>query len=318
MVGKLTKDDICTSSIVVALFDEAKWGSKQKALANCIKARKGDNVRFEQTPWQEIGDLLEPVLIAKSCKRLGITEYDADITEKRSHAFLPLEASLDGIAWCKDHVVKEDKENGIYLPQGQDQIVLDGSVVIECKCTRDFPEDMPPPHLGVRQCQSSCEVTGSDFYIICILYNSTDLRTYVFEKDPTFINKLKPLVEDFNRRINEEDYYDISISEDAYHIYSDADVSEDTLVFDTKQIDHVDEYIELKKMAGKYNEMADIAMGRLMMHMGNFSKAQAANYEISWPSRNYKEVKASTKDIAWKAARTIRQKQLTIKDTNNG
>jgi len=316
MVGKLTRDDICTSSIVVALFDEAKWGSKQQALSNCIKARKGKDVRFEQTPWQEIGDALEPVIIATMCKRVGITEYDADITEKRSHPFLPLEASLDGIAWTKDHTIKLDHSKGIYMPQGQSEITLNGSVVIECKCSRDFPQDVPPPHLGVRQTQSSMEITGSDYGIVCILHNSTDLRIYVYEKDPHFIDQLKPLVEDFNRRINEEDYYDISISEDAYHIYSDADVSEDTLIFDADQVGHVDEYIELTKMANKYKEMADLAMGRLMMHMGNFSKAQAANYEVTWPSRNMKEVKASVKEIPYKAAQSVRQKTLKIRDLN--
>ena len=158
------------------------------------------------------------------------------------------------------------------------------------------------------------EVTGSNFGIVCILYNSTDLRIYVYERDPNFINELKPLVEDFNRRIDEEDYYNISISEDAYHIYKDAEQSEDTLVFDTKQIDHVDEYVELDKMAKKYADLADIAMGRLMMHMGNFSKAQAANYEVTWNVRKYKEVKAATKEIEYKPAREIRSKVLKIKD----
>ena len=314
MVGKLTRDDICTSSIVVALFDEAKWGSKQQALSNCIKARKGKNVRFEQTPWQEVGDALEPVIIDMTCKRLGITEYDADITEKRSHPFLPLEASLDGIAWCKDHTIKLDHSKGIYFPQGQEEITLNGSVVIECKCSRDFPEDSPPPHLGVRQTQSSMEITGSDYGIVCILHNSTDLRIYVYEKDPHFIDQLKPLVEDFNRRINEEDYYDITISEDAYHIYDEASESEDILVFDAEQINHVDEYIELQKMASKYIELADIAHGRIMMHLGNFSKAKAANWDITWPSRNMKEVKAGVREVKYKPAQTIRQKSLKIKD----
>ena len=105
------------------------------------------------------------------CKRVGITEYDADITEKRSHPFLPLEASLDGIAWTKDHTIKLDHSKGIYMPQGQSEITLNGSVVIECKCSRDFPQDVPPPHLGVRQTQSSMEITGSDYGIVCILHN---------------------------------------------------------------------------------------------------------------------------------------------------
>ena len=107
-IGKITRDDFCTHSLVPYLFDKGHFKSKQEVLNDCIRARHGESIRTPQTLRQRTGDVLEKPLIQECMKRLGIDKYEDRVTEKVVHPMLPLEGSLDGMAYPSQLKVKED------------------------------------------------------------------------------------------------------------------------------------------------------------------------------------------------------------------
>ena len=58
-IGKITRDDYCTHSLVPYLFDKGHFKSKQEVLNDCIRARHGESIRTPQTLRQRTGDVLE-------------------------------------------------------------------------------------------------------------------------------------------------------------------------------------------------------------------------------------------------------------------
>ena len=312
MVGKLTRDDICTSSIVCALFDESKFFSKQEALDRCIRSKNGENTRFEQNNRQRTGDLLEPVLIQEASNRLGLINVNADVDYKVSHPFLPLEASLDGIAEADNLLIEANEDIGIYLPHGS-KYKMNGKVVIECKCTSTYPDPVEPPkYLGVLQLQSSMEIVDAEYGVLIVLYQSTDLRIYVYKRNPEFADQLKEKVEDFDRRVKAEDYYPPEISAHAYIMHKEVEDDENELILDAEAVNDIDEYMTYKKLAKQAEETADVIHAKIMMHMGNYAKARAANYKLTWGMTNFKA--QPEKVIPAKEAYSIRRKTITIKD----
>lgn len=310
MVGKLTWNR-ATSSIICALMGHSKFFTKQDCLARAIKSENGELVdNYEQTAYQEMGDALEGVLIQTSAKRLGMSYVDTDITEKVVHRTLKLEASLDGIGRADGLVVEENIDKGIYLPRAT-KLQLKGSVVFECKTTREFPQKVEPPlYMGVLQLFSSMEICEADYGVLCVLYNSNDLRTYVYQRDPEFAAKLKEVVEDFDRRIDEEDWYAPETINDAYIMHEEA-TDEETLILSEESTDDIDELLEIRERIAKYKKLEEQIMARIMVTMGNHSKATSKDYTLNWGMRNYKEQKERV--IPAKDAYSIRLKQPQIK-----
>ena len=74
-IGKITRDDYCTHSLVPYLFDAGHFKTKQEVLNDCIRARNGESIRTPQTLRQRTGDVLEKPLIQECMKRLGIDKY---------------------------------------------------------------------------------------------------------------------------------------------------------------------------------------------------------------------------------------------------
>lgn len=311
MVNKLTRDDVPSSSGVCYMFDEGRFMSKTKLLNNQIKAKHGINTRTPQTNRQRTGDVLEPVLITEACNRLGLINVQNDITEKVVHPFLPLQASLDGLAEADNLVLKNDHENGIYLPS-MTKVCLNGIGVIEVKCSSDYPSDPPPLWLGVLQLQSSMEIMDADWGLLIVLFQSTDLRMYIYKRNPEFAGQLKEKVEDWNRRIIEEDYFEPVISADASIIYDRGD-QEEELILPAEIGDLVEEMDNTKQLIKKLEETADNMQALIMSHMGNHSKARVNDYTVEWKSRTYKGTEEVTKTTPAKPERSVRNKSITIK-----
>ena len=142
--------------------------------------------------------MLEPVLIQEAARRLGITELEAEVDYKIEHAKLPLEASLDGRCKAVNLKIKHSPEDGIYIV-GHDELILNGDIPIECKCSSDFPSvDEPPKYLGVDQLHTSMEILNADYGILIVLYQSTDLRIYIYKKDNAFEDELARVVLDLS------------------------------------------------------------------------------------------------------------------------
>ena len=312
MVGKLTWYR-ATASITCALFDRAKFFDKHGCLKKAIEEKNGTLIdNYVQTNRQATGDLLEPVLITEAARRLGITELEAEVDYAIKHPTLPLQASLDGRCKAVNLKVQHDPNNGIYVV-GHNELILNGDIPIECKCSSDFPStDEPPKYLGVDQLHTSMNILQADYGILIVLYQSTDLRIYVYKKDSKFGSKLADAVLDFNRRVDEEDYYPPEKPEHAVTIFNKPD-DENEKILDAETVDIIDTIQALKETQKLAKQKHDELMTDLMMSMGNNSKARAADYVLEWKTLPAKEAKV--KEVHYKAAPERRAGFVKIKRT---
>ena len=310
MVGKLTWFR-ATASITCALSDRGRFFDKHDCLSRAIEDKNGTYVdNYKQTNRQATGDLLEPVLITEAARRLGITELEAEVDYKIDHETLPLQASLDGRCKAVNLKVKHNPDNGLFLV-GHEELILNGDIPIECKCSSDFPTvGEPPKYLGVDQLHTSMEILNADYGILIVLYQSTDLRIYIYKRDPEFAGQLAEVVLDFDRRVTEEDYYPPEKPAHAATIFSSGD-DENEKILDADTVDLIDVIEALKETQKIAKEKELELMTELMMSMGNHSKARAANYVLEWKTLPAKE--AQVKEVQYKAAPERRAGYVKIK-----
>lgn len=311
-IGKITRDDYCTHSLVPYLFDKGHFKSKQEVLNDCIRARHGESIRTPQTLRQRTGDVLEKPLIQECMKRLGIDKYEDMITEKVVHPLLPLEGSLDGMAYPKKLTIKEDKENGIFTLNSS-EVYLNGNTPIEVKCTSIYPDDVPPDWLGVLQLKAAMSTTQAQAGILIILYQSTDLRIYVIPKDYEFEKNLSDKVIDFNRRIDEEDYFTPQVTNDAHIKYPNA--NDETKILSEETSELLKQHEQTKEMIASLKEVNEKIQAQIMDEMGNASIGRTGDWIVQWKMRKYKA--QPEKIVPPKDAYEIRSKTLTIKKNAN-
>ena len=310
-IGKITRDDYCTHSLVPYLFDAGHFKTKQEVLNDCIRARHGESIRTPQTLRQRTGDVLEKPLIQECMKRLGIDKYNDKVKEKVIHPLIPLEGSLDGMAYPEKLTIKEDIENGIYTLDSS-EVYLDGDTPIEVKCTSIYPDDVPPDWLGVLQLKAAMSTTQANAGILIILYQSTDLRIYVIPKDYEFEKQLEVKVIDFNRRIDEEDYYTPQVTSDAYIKYPNAEDETKILSEDTASL--LKQLEQTKDMISSLKEVNEKIQAQIMDEMGNASIGRTGEWIVNWKMRKYKA--QPERVVPAKDAYEIRSKTLTIKKGN--
>lgn len=299
MVGKLTWFR-ATASVSCALFDRGRFFDKHDILNRAIHEKNGTMVDdYVQTNRQATGDLLEPVLIQEAARRLGIVELEAEVDYKIEHPTLPLEASLDGRCKAVNVKVSHNPDQGIYLV-GHEDLILNGDIPIECKCSSDFPTiGEPPKYLGVDQLHTSMDILNADYGILIVLYQSTDLRIYIYKKDEAFAGELAEVVLDFNQRVDDENYYPPEKPEHAANIF-DLGNDENEKILGSDMVDIIDTIQALKEAQKIAKEKEAELMTDLMMSMGNHSKARAANYICEWKTLPAKL--EQIKQVTYKAA----------------
>jgi len=299
MVGKLTWFR-ATSSVSCALFDRGRFFDKHDILNRAIHEKNGTMVDdYVQTNRQATGDLLEPVLIQEAARRLGIVELEAEVDYKIEHPTLPLEASLDGRCKAVNVKVSHNPDQGIYLV-GHEDLILNGDIPIECKCSSDFPTvGEPPKYLGVDQLHTSMDILNADYGILIVLYQSTDLRIYIYKKDEAFAGDLAEVVLDFNQRVDDENYYPPEKPEHAANIF-DLGNDQNEKILGSDMVDIIDTIQALKEAQKIAKEKEAELMTDLMMSMGNHSKARAANYICEWKTLPAKL--EQIKQVTYKAA----------------
>jgi len=308
MVGKLTWYK-ATSSVVCALMDHPKYFNKQQCLKRAIDEKNGVHIdTYKQTNRQRTGDLLEPILIQEVTQRLGLTDVNADIDYKIEHPLLPLEASLDGLAKADNLEIKANEEIGIYLPYAT-KLILNGTIPIEVKVSSEYPHSEPPEWLGVLQLMSSMEILDAEYGVLIVLYGA-DLRTFVYQRQVDFAKKLKEVVLDFDRRVEEEDWYIPECSDDAYMIFDKAEDDESVLILNENSVELIEQYMKLKGVSKQSDQMADELLTEIMVVMGNHSKARSEDYKLDWGMRNYKATEERI--VPAKEARSIRLKTPKI------
>tara|TARA_R110002096_G_scaffold381628_1_gene575506 strand:- start:1108 stop:2055 length:948 start_codon:yes stop_codon:yes gene_type:complete len=309
-VGKITDDGYASCSLLPRI-----WAREVVTLDNCIRARKGESVRTPGNRITEMGNVLEEPCIIRAAELLGLKDLEPDVQQRFNHKTLPLQASLDARAVADNLVIQDDPEWGIYTP-GASKLLLDGPGVIENKVTRDYPGKELEQWRGLLQMQGQMEVMDYNWGVVSVLYQSTDFRVYVFKRDPTFADLLAEKINDFERRIVEEDYWPAKVASDTHLIYKDILSKEDVKELDPKVEDTIIQYEATKKIIKDMEAARDELNLLLMTEMGNHVKGQVGEYEISLPTSTRKPT--AKKIVEATAGGTFRAKTVRVKKVKEG
>jgi len=310
MVGKLTKDSMASCSILPVIFNKSPYQTPNEALDRCIRARKGENVRTEQTVIQKMGDKLEPLILQLTAEELGLSNLVTDITTPVQHEALPLMGSIDGTAYADNLTIVPDGET-IFTEDGQ-PVVLQGKGILESKATAFFaPDDgIPDDYRGVLQCKGLMSCCEYDWAVVAVLYRSTMLQLYVMRRDFAFERELETVITDFDRRIANEEYYPPTTSSDAAKVFENTDPElvhefddNDETLFTT--IEHCNEQIKLLQT------MKDEATLEIQKKMGKATIGTHDRWQVKWGSVSYKA--QPEKIVPAKDAYTVRNKSIKIK-----
>jgi len=281
-VGKITDDGYASCSLLPRIFNK-----DVTTLDNCIRARKGENVRTPGNRITEMGNVLEEPCILRAAELLRLQQLEVDVKQRFNHSTLPLQASLDARAVADNLVIQDDPEWGIYTP-GASKVLLNGPGVIENKVTRDYPAKELEDWRGYIQMQGQMEVMNCDWGVVSVLYQSTDFRCYVFKRDPTFANILAEKINDFERRIQEEDYWPAKVATDTHLIYRDLQDKECIKDLDKSAVTIIEDLLAAKQIEKNAAVVvADLNL-QLMVELGNHVKGQVGEYELSLPTSTRK------------------------------
>jgi len=316
MAGKLTSDKVMSASRLPGLMGYSKYSSPNDELQfsiNAVDGKDRPDIGNEAMGW---GNTLEPVILEQACERLGI-KGDWDITVPFTHPTLPLQCSLDGIGFGQGQTIEHDPKAGIYVV-GMDTIVLDGEGVIEAKLTRTMPEDVPHLARGPIQLQGQMMTTDKKWGAVCILYQGTEMRIFLFAPHQQTVDAIAKAVVEFDRKV--QAYQDIGAI-DWYPPDSSKDLNRMHPLATDKQIDMPPEVagqasiiVDFKNRIKMLEKDIDQAEKKIKLAMGSATKAAGCGFTVSWPMRNYKA--QPEKLVPAKDAYTIRQSTLTIKETD--
>ena len=314
MAGKLTDDKSMSASRLPALMGYSKYSSPNDELQysfNAIDGLERPDIGNEAMSW---GNTLEPVILAESAKRLGITKFDTDIRQAFTHPSLPLQCSLDGIGEGEGQTIVNDPANGIYVV-GQESIVLRGTGVLEAKLTKVFPEDTPDLARGPIQLQGQMLVTGHQWGAVCVLYSGMTLRVFLFAVHYETQKAITKAVLEFDSKLNayktkgERDWYPATSSFDQNAIYAVAQKKE--IELDASAIELAQTILDKKLVINACESAIENAEMQLKGMLKEAEKGRAGNMIITWKMRHYKD--APEKLIPARQAYSVRT-NISIKE----
>jgi len=316
MSGKLTPDYMMSASRLPALLGLSRYQTPNDELQYSINASKGLPREDKQNEAMAWGDRIERLILLETAKRLELLELSTEFDSAFFHKTLPLACSLDGWAHGRGQKIRTDMDAGIIVV-GQDEIMLDGYGVIEAKLTAVSPEEMPALYRGPVQLQAQMDIMQAKWGAVCVLYQGTILRIFLFEPHKQTLETIKTAVLEFQNKIEkykatgEIDYYPPANSKDADRMYPAAD--EAAVVNLPGRAEQLADQIlaanaDIKEAEGKRSE----AETELKAMLGQASKGTVGRFEIRWPMRSYKAT--PEKVVPAKDAYSIRQSTLSIKE----
>jgi len=316
MSGKLTPDYMMSASRLPALLGLSRYQTPNDELQYSINASKGLPREDKQNEAMAWGDRIERLILLETAKRLELLELSTEFDSAFFHKTLPLACSLDGWAHGRGQKIRTDMDAGIIVV-GQDEIMLDGYGVLEAKLTAVSPEEMPALYRGPVQLQAQMDIMQAKWGAVCVLYQGTILRIFLFEPHKQTLETIKTAVLEFQNKIEkykatgEIDYYPPANSKDADRMYPAAD--EAAVVNLPGRAEQLADQIlaanaDIKEAEGKRSE----AETELKAMLGQASKGTVGRFEIRWPMRSYKAT--PEKVVPAKDAYSIRQSTLSIKE----
>jgi len=317
MVGKLTNDHEMSCSILATAAGLNPWKSRIDLLGEMILAKRGENVRTEQTAIMSRGDTLEPVLLNKAGEEIGLDRVFVDIEKPIRHTEIPLQGSLDGLCWSDYMVIKEDTSKGIYVMTDSKEIIIGDKGVMECKLTSAYPEDEPPAWRGPMQLQGLMDIKDAQYGILVVCYQSIYWRYFIYPRNEEMVAEIHTLVKDMDRRVKEEDFFPPESPKDASTLYPETNEQHIDLKDDA--MDYIDLYQHATKGIKHWQSVKEHAQVSLMEIMQDNTTGSITTddttYIVKWGMRTVKP--KPSKIIPEEPGYTVRSNSISIKEVTN-
>ena len=315
MVGKVTPNTMLSASRLPAVMGHSKYRSPNDELSSTIDALSNREPADISNQAMEWGNTLEPIILNQSAVRLQLADLKTDYDSAKYHATLPLACSLDGTADGLGQIIKDDPTKGIYVV-GQDSIQLDGIGILEAKLTSVAPESSLPLYRGAIQLQAQMDIMQAKWGAVCVLYQGTELRIFLFAPHQTTLKAIENTVLDFQRRLDiwkrdkHIEYYPPVDSDDATRTWGQANEQEISLGGQYEE--WAQEIFNAKQDIKEAEKLIDDREKRIKEAMTTATKATTNRFTISWPMRHYKAT--PERIVSAKDAYSIRQSTITLKE----
>lgn len=316
MVGKLTRNDHLSASELPVLMGVSKFKTVNQLLKEKIDYITGIEPEFITNEAMFWGNLQEDTILIESAKRLA-----PELTPKIEHKFayihkkLPFGCSLDGSLDGTGEEIYTDVKEGIYCVNS-DKIKLQGFGILEAKLTAHEPETPSelPLYRGILQLQMQMDTTGAKWGCLCVYYQGTELRLFLYERDEELIAEMHKAIIDFQRRLDkwktqdEIEWYEMSSTQESSVIF---DSPEKTTISLPTLEDSANYIYQLRKEIKQKEEAIERTSTEMMDEMRDNEKAIMGNFLVEWKTINYKAT--AERIVPAKPARSIRQSKLKIK-----
>jgi len=317
MVGKLTNDHEMSCSILATAAGLNPWKSRIDLLGEMILAKRGENVRTEQTAIMSRGDTLEPVLLNKAGEEIGLDRVYVDIEKPIRHTEIPLQGSLDGLCWSDGCIIKEDPSKGIYVMTDSKEMRIGSTGVMECKLTSAYPEDVPPAWRGPMQLQGLMDIKDAQYGILVVCYQSIYWRYFIYPRNEEMVAEIHTLVKDMDRRVKEEDFFPPESPKDASTLYPET--NEQHVDLNDDAMDYIDLYQHATKSIKHWQSVKEDAQVSLMGIMQDNTTGSITTddttYVVKWGMRTVKP--KPSKIIPEEPGYTVRSNSISIKEVSN-
>jgi hypothetical protein len=280
-----------------------------------INALQDVEERFEENEAMHWGNLLEVPLLLEASARLGLSHLVLDHPKPYFHPDAPIACSLDGQGDGNGLVVTDNPDAGVYVV-GAESITLDGVGVLEAKVTSVYPEDYPALSRGPLQLQAQMDITGAKWGAVCVLYQGTELRIFLFAPHEETQALIRKSAFDFESKIThwsetgEVEWYDPATPAE-YGTKWPGDANLDSVDLGDWGATLAERIVKAKQEIKVLEKTIDDCETELKEMLGNATLAHAEEFRISWPIRNYQA--QPEKIVPAKPAHSMRQSTITIK-----
>ena len=315
MVGKVTPNTMLSASRVPALLGHSKYETPNGVLTSVINALQDAPEHFETNEAMHWGNLLEVPLLLEASARLGLSHLVLDHPKPYFHPDAPIACSLDGQGDGNGLVVFDNPDAGVYVV-GAESITLDGVGVLEAKVTSVYPEDYPALSRGPLQLQAQMDITGAKWGAVCVLYQGTELRIFLFAPHEETQAMIRSAARDFETKLThwtetgEVEWYDPATPEE-YGTKWPGDANLDSVDLGEWGATLAERIVKTKEQIKTLETRITEDETELKEMLGNATLAHAEEFRISWPIRKYQA--QPEKVVPAKPAHSMRQSTVTIK-----
>jgi len=315
MVGKVTPNTMLSASRVPALLGHSKYETPNGVLTSVINALQDAPEHFETNEAMHWGNLLEVPLLLEASARLGLSHLVLDHPKPYFHPDAPIACSLDGQGDGNGLVVTDNPDAGVYVV-GAESITLDGVGVLEAKVTSVYPEDYPALSRGPLQLQAQMDITGAKWGAVCVLYQGTELRIFLFASHEETQALIRAKARKFETKLmhwtetGEVEWYDPATPEE-YGTKWPGDPNLDSVDLGEWGATLAERIVKAKEQIKTLETRITEDETELKEMLGNATLAHAEEFRISWPIRKYQA--QPEKVVPAKPAHSMRQSTVTIK-----